>query len=81
MEGYINFLLINERCYQDAMFLEQQLRGDMASVLYAMPNLQTPGSSHLIQMMRERICSFANPITSVIYSELMTDIPEQGDGE
>lgn len=69
---YLTYLPINQKCYEDAMYLEADLRKDLSYIIHAMPNLQGSGSRVIAQMLEEPSCSFTTIMASLRQSLSMS---------
>lgn len=59
------YLPINDVCYDDPMYLENELRKDLVSIINNTPSLQMYSINHLAKMMDEPACSFSNIMLAV----------------
>lgn len=62
---YLTYLPVTQRCCPDLMYLEQDLRADLAYVIRSFTNLQSMDMLQIADMLEEPACSFGN-LLSVI---------------
>lgn len=62
---YLTYLPIKERCYSDVIYLESQLRKDLAYIMRSFPGIQANNTKVLAQMMEDLGCSFENLLTVI----------------
>lgn len=62
---YLTYLPINERCYPDGMYLERQLRRELAYVIRNLSGIQASNVMNLAQLLEEPGCSFGNLMSAI----------------
>lgn len=62
---YLTYVPANHRCYLDTMYLEQNLRMDLAYIIESMQGIQSPELLEIGQMLKEEISSFGNLLLTI----------------
>lgn len=57
---YLTYVPVNQRCYSDWIYLEQNLRMDLSYMIQSDTNIQSKDMMNLVQMLEEPACSFGN---------------------
>lgn len=64
-EVYLTYLPLTERCYSDVMYLEKQIREDLAYLIRTVYQNHSNNMIHLMQMLEEPACSFGNLLSAI----------------
>ena len=70
---YLTYLPVTQRCCSDLMYLEQDLRSDLAYVIRSFANLQSMDMMQIADMMEEPACSFSNLLSVIRQRRMVTN--------
>lgn len=69
---YLTYIPINQRCYPDTMYLEHDLREDMAYIIRTTPTIQNSSVMNIAQMLVEPACSLGNLLSAIRQNRSMS---------
>lgn len=70
---YLTYVPVTQRCCPDLMYLEQDLRSDLAYVIRSFANLQSMDMMQIADMMEEPACSFSNLLSVIRQCRMVTN--------
>lgn len=67
---YLTYVPVKRRSYQDVIYLENDLRQNLAYMIRALFNLENGKINDIVQMLEEPGCSFSNILSAIRQSRL-----------
>lgn len=64
-EVFLTYLPLTERCCSSILYLEKQIREELAYLIRSVYQKQSGALSHLVQMLEEPACSFGNILSAI----------------
>lgn len=68
---YLTYVPINRRNYQDVMYLENDLRQNLAYMIRSLFDMENAKINDIVQMLEEPGCSFSNVLSGIRQSRLV----------
>lgn len=62
---YLTYLPINDRCFDDSLFLEKQLRKDFKTLISELSNLQSTVTLHIASLLEDETYLLSDIITGI----------------
>lgn len=69
---YLTYIPVNQRCYSDNMYLEHDLREDLAYIIRSTPGIQNSSVMNIAQMLEEPACSLGNLLSAIRQNRSMS---------